>query len=216
MFLLPLNFFIKFTGVKIFNVTGSLVEGIGPYYTHAIGETISIYHSTFGNIEFVVAAKNQDGYGFATLISKNIITKQNNVSVARNYSTSSVRTWLNGEFYNGFDNSFKPLIKQVKKTSRIESSGSIVTEDYCWLLSLTEVGLTFGTVVEDGTLYSNIFTSDASRIKTYNGQASSWLLRSSAPKSGGYDIDVNVYGNIGSNTSIGINYAPGIVVGMVV
>ena len=93
------------------------------------------------------------------------------------WRNSTVRTWLNGTFYNGFSADFKSHMNNIV----YDSNGSTYNDDKVILPSFTEVNGTTGTgstyYVVEGVAYP-IFTDNSSRIKKYNGSAQYWWTRS--------------------------------------
>lgn len=180
------------SGVELFGVVGNLVAvggsgasiGAMDFSTLAVGDTTTLKHDVFGDIVFQVAGHDVDGQGLTTLVSKNIITTKAWNTKGSHYSASSIRSWLNGEFYNGFVSIVKTSIQPVSKITGKFGDNNIslnepeTTTEYCWLLSEDEIGVNSQrTQISEGSTYS-IFTNNTSRIKYLNGTAKYWWLRS--------------------------------------
>lgn len=58
------------------------------------------------------------------------------------YSSSSIRTWLNNDYFNMFDSS----IRNISKTMSVITNGSDTVNDYVKLLSATEIGASSTTI----------------------------------------------------------------------
>ena len=178
-----------------------------------IGKTVDIW-SASSRAEYrtyVIADVNHDGKeNTVDLVSLDPIVKfiqfdssDRNV----NYSQSSIRQYLNGEYYNGLIDAVKERLVPFK-IYRNASSGNgewefVEEKDYVRPLTCTEVGFkeyshlddnkdpSRGCKYEKGSLYP-IFTDDASRVKyiDYNGkrmQREYWLMTE-------YDLSKDVMG----------------------
>lgn len=125
--------------------------------------------------------------------------------------TSTVQSYLNGDFLNLFDGNIKKTIKQVKIPYR-KNGGSGGTDQsganglLCkiFLLSGYEVGWTTGNdqdFPQDGAKL-DYFTAGSNRVAYYNGSAANWWLRSPTA-SGTYDAwYVRYNGNRGHSNVI--------------
>lgn len=128
--------------------------------------------------------------------------------------------WRNTEMYRYFNNTILPLfpsqlqtaIKSVTKYSDyiVPGESSIThdleTQDKLWIPSAREV---FGgtSYEQTGPVYSNLFNSNATRVKyKQSGSANSWWLRSAYNKGSFYCVGTggnSIYNNAYS-TSIGV------------
>lgn len=127
------------------------------------------------------------------LLRKDIHSKrawnESNVNI---YETSTINTWLNGDFFNGLGSVEQTTIKQVKIPYRkdggeggTDQSGANGLLCKIFLLSGFEVGYTTSDTTHpmDGVkldyFESGIGTSaENKRIANYNGSATNWWLRS--------------------------------------
>ena len=108
------------------------------------------------------------------------------------YSTSSINTYLNGEFLNKFDIGVQNTIVQVKvpycsdPSNRVVKSGAEGAPAKVFLLSAREIGLLptdFSGSTMDGSKLDYFVTGSAGnskRIANYNGAATIWWTRSVA------------------------------------
>lgn len=107
-----------------------------------------------------------------------------------NYTESSLRTWLNGDFYSSLPESCKSVIQPVSKyTAHVyrASAGASRrpvkhTEEKCWIPSTVEVGKSrwtdLSSLAGEGSAYSS-FTDNTSRVrKDSEGVAKNWHTRS--------------------------------------
>lgn len=184
------------------------------YNYYNVGDIVTLPMDDYGNIEFEVVGKNVDGNNTITLVTKNIL--ENTVwsnSGVNNYSTSDIRTYLNGTILNKFDSSIQDVIKATSKLCH-DGTSEITLTDKLWLLSYTEVGYSGSSVAAiEGTHYE-YYSSDEKRTKTLNGSATFWWLRT--PRN---DNTTNVYsvGSQGSDTNIQeVTSSRGLVFGMVI
>ena len=95
------------------------------------------------------------------------------------WRSCSLRTWLNGAYYNGFSSALKSYMLHICYPSFNGSSVNTYNDDYVILPSAAEVGLFDEDVTEEGTKYP-IFTDDASRVRYTFGttDANRWWTRS--------------------------------------
>jgi hypothetical protein len=93
-------------------------------------------------------------------------------------------------------------IKEVTKTYRTKSptDTTLSATDTLWIPSYKEVGFTSTSYVEsEGVVYSDVFKSNAARIKcNASGPASGWWLRSASDT--GYFRMVSNYGSYEGNS----------------
>ena len=112
-------------------------------------------------------------------------------SNVNDYANSTIDTYLNGTFLNRFDANIQSAIKQVKIPYRAGSgygktvtSGASGLSTKVFLLSSTEVNLVHGYEPTNEGACLSYFAgtaqngSDAKRVATLNGSATSWWLRS--------------------------------------
>ncbi|MEG2679447.1 MAG: DUF6273 domain-containing protein [Oscillospiraceae bacterium] len=115
------------------------------------------------------------------------------------------RSWMSNTLFGQLPSDLQAVIKSVNKlTSAGNNSPSIVTSsDKLWLPSYTEVGFAHNPSYSpggEGSAYP-LFISDASRIKTVNGSAAHWWLRSP------YATNTTNFDNVNSNGSYNNNNA---------
>ena len=114
---------------------------------------------------------------------------------SNDYSDSSIRAYLNGEYLNGFDEDFLSVIGGVKKSElKYRSEGETYPEsDVFFLLSDTEVSNNgYG-------YYSQADTNPEERIKASSNGVCHWWLRSDSTANG----NINVIDKVGTDGKIG-------------
>jgi len=136
---------------------------------------------------------------------KHVVNTTTSLDVYANmWPWTTLRSWLRGDFYNTLPAEVTNIIVPVNKT--YYDSGSKVTRtfvDTVWIPSYRE--LFGGTSYESsGADYTEYFSSNAARVKSYNGSNDSWWLRSSyttnkfcAVFGGGYSNSYTVTENVG-------------------
>ena len=140
----------------------------------------------FGGHQWRVLARQGDK---ALIISENILEQrvyhENYENIT--WENCTLRQYLNGAFYNTFNEANKARIAEVTNVNlnnqHYGTNGGNNTQDKIFLLSLSEVVQYFG---DSGQLGNNFYFDDqynSKRIATYNGSAFWWWLRS--PGSGG-------------------------------
>ena len=151
--------------------------------------------------------------------------RQWNTSDANIYETSTINTWLNGDFFNSFGATEQAVVKQVKIPYRADggSGGSDQSDANglsckVFLLSGYEVGWTTSDsnyFPVDGAKLDYFTASsdgDSKRIAKLNGSAAGWWLRS--PYTGDTGIVCFVGGNGSyyfSNASISRSIRPALI-----
>lgn len=132
--------------------------------------------------------------------------RQWNTSDANIYETSTINTWLNGDFFNSLGTTEQAVVKQVKIPYRADGgsggtdqSGANGLPCKVFLLGGYEVGWTTSDsnyFPVDGAKLDYFTASsygDSKRIAKLNGSATGWLLRS--PYTGDTGIVCFVGGN---------------------
>ena len=138
------------------------------------------------------------------------------------YSTSSINTYLNGEFLNKFDIGVQNTIVQVKvpycsdPSNRVVKSGAEGAPAKVFLLSAREIGLLptdFSSSTMDGSKLDYFVTGSAGnskRIANYNGAATIWWTRSVATGNlynEWFVFESGWFGNTSTNEAHGIRPA---------
>ena len=130
--------------------------------------------------------------------------RQWNTSDANIYETSTINTWLNGDFFSSLGSVERASVKQVKIPYRAgggaggtDQSGANGLSCKVFLLSGPEVGLAGKIYMPDNGAKLDYFNAttgtDSKRIAYLNGSAADWLLRS--PNTGDTGIVCFVGGN---------------------
>ena len=126
------------------------------------------------------------------------------------WNDSAMRQFCNGRVYDAFPTELRSIIKQVQipSTAGNMSSDIVYSKDYVYLPSYVEV---FNTIedpyVSEGKVIA-FFNTDVDRIKTMNGTAQAWYLRSADISYNNYFKTVSMQGNMNnyviSTRSLGI------------
>ncbi len=143
------------------------------------------------------------------LLLKNIYEKRKwHSSNVNKLESSTIHSYLNGDFLNLFDGNVKRAIKQVKIPYRkngghggTDQSGANGLPCKIFLLSSPEAHIYSGNDGEGASLSYFASTSptstDSKRIASYNGSPSAWWLRSPARTSSTQFVNVRVDGSYG-------------------
>ena len=169
-----------------------LILGESKQASMKVGTEIRLSNSNSKSDVWVVAGVNHDGTsGTVDLVSKHMV--QDSTKIAYNgqwgfsnkYDDSSIRTWLNGTFINGFSTEIQNALKKMEVKTSTSSTGSTGSYDKIKLLSMTEVGLSDSDFVSiptltEGTIYpifesGNEFNAREKRKKhKVDGTTSHW------------------------------------------
>ena len=172
---------------------------------------------TFGGYEWLVL--DIEG-GRALVVSKDIVERRvyHTPYGSITWADCSLRAYLNGEFYNSFNDSDRGRIVEVTNVNEDNqwygTNGGDDTQDRIFLLSLAEAVKCFG---DSGQLADRPFGENSindqynqNRIATFNGSASWWWLRSPGFDStlasfvsdvgslymSGIDVNIHFYGGV--------------------
>ncbi len=115
-----------------------------PYAANNIGDVV-----TFGSYNWYIIGKSDNGV--TLLMKENLTTKGYNDSYASvTWETCSLRTYLNGDFYNSFSADDKAKIVKTSITNPnnpdYSTNGGNNTEDYIYLLSIDEANALSDTI----------------------------------------------------------------------
>ena len=212
-------------GMKV-PVTGILAQDI------AVGSTVKLMEGGTA-VEYLVVNQgipsNSSLYDASCdgtwLLRKDIHSeRQWNTSDANIYETSTINTWLNGDFFNSLGTTEQAVVKQVKIPYRrggsggSDQSGANGLSCKVFLLGGYEVGWTTSNnqyFPHDGAKLDYFTASsdgDSKRIAKLNGSATGWWLRS--PYTGDTGIVCFVGGNGSyyfSNASISRGIRPAVI-----
>ena len=158
------------------------------YFNLGDTKTFALSDGTEVVMEMVAfnADDKADGSGKAGIswISKDLVAQHVMNSTKTNeggWKESELRSWMQGEFYATLPVEVKSSIVNVSKTYYDYSTQSILScVDSVWAPSLGEMyGHNYETLgcENSGAEYTGFFTSEQSRIKTYDGTTISWWLR---------------------------------------
>ena len=193
-------------GMKV-PVTGVLASSL------AVGSTVKLMEGGTA-VEYLVVNQGipsnsslyDDSCDGTWLLRKDIHSeRQWNTSDANIYETSTINTWLNGDFFNSLGTTEQAVVKQVKIPYRrggsggSDQSGANGLSCKVFLLGGYEVGWTTSNnqyFPHDGAKLDYFTASsdgDSKRIAKLNGTATGWWLRS--PYTGDTGIVCFVGGN---------------------
>ena len=126
------------------------------------------------------------------------------------WNGSAMREFCNGRVYDAFPTEWKSIIKQVQipASAGNRTSDIVYSKDYVYLPSYVEVfNTTEDPYASEGKVIT-FFNTDADRIKTMNGTAKIWYLRSAEVSYSAYFKTVSMQGNMNnyviSTRSLGI------------
>lgn len=149
--------------------------------TKAIGSIVKIKESGTA-VNFIVLKHGypSDGNGRTLLLRESLYdTRQWHTSNVNAYASSAIDAWLTGTYLNLIDADIRAQIAAVNISYTIGNGNTTTTtlSRKVFLLSGTEVGLTYSYMKTEGTALS-FFNSNAARIAYLNGTATGWWLRS--------------------------------------
>jgi hypothetical protein len=173
-----------------------------------VTETVEVEIAGFG----LDTLSSMDGKAGITLISTHThnFNKQTGyvsfgscISPGFAWQSSRLRTYMNGKVYNGLPESLRSVVKQVSKKCTISQTPTHqYVDDYCWVPSFGELGLSYdNTTSIDTEITYPIFTNDTSRIryKSYNASTKvGYYVRDAKGTSGNYLGSVSSAGKFGS------------------
>jgi len=183
------------------------------YFNLGDTKTITLTNGNTVVMEIVAFDEDtkEDGTKAAiTWLSKDIVTTHvmNNSGInLGSWEASDMRVWLRGDFYNSIPAEVKNAIVPVDKTYFDYNSYSTRScLDAIWIPSYREIfgGTDFESSGADYTAY---FNNNTARIKTHNGTAVFWWLRSASNISttGGLSVSSGGGENIhGIGVSLGV------------
>ncbi len=183
-----------------------------------VGDTVEVNKLMVGDIfnisgiDWVVVAKNHEGYpdGSVTVMSKDILEKRpfdTKSLPSSHWGNSSLRAYLNGEFYNKLSKDLKANILETHLiNTNFNGKEDYYTDDKIFIPSLEEIGLKVCNSKPVGSSF-NAFHDNASRIAKFGDRDYEWTYWTRVPTTltlqalpAGTDFDVfYVYSNGTSN-----------------
>ena len=119
-----------------------------------IGATITL-SNTYCNTYEVIGVNHDGTTGTVDIMAHTQVGNQQFSSSSQIYSSSNIRTWINGTYFNAFSND----IQNASKAMSVVTDGSSTVNDKVKLLSATEMGITGSYVpTGEGSLYTGVFT----------------------------------------------------------
>lgn len=146
-----------------------------------------------GTPNYEIADKDNLVSGGVVLVRKNIYSNSNFGSNGK-YPNRTLDNLIKTTIYNEMPQQLRDKMMDV--TFKLSGSGSITRKMFA--LTYTMAGLGNNSNVAEGKALQ-LYTSNASRVKTFNGPANYWWLSSRAPYEGAWTVR--------SDGSVG-NYGP--------
>ncbi len=137
---------IKYAGTHTetltFTITVEDAVPANPYASNNVGDVV-----TFGSYSWYIIGKSDNG---VTLLMEKSFTNKayNDSSTDVTWETCSLRTYLNGDFYNSFSDDDRAKIVKTSNTNPNNGStpGGNETDDYIYLLSIEEANALSDTI----------------------------------------------------------------------
>ena len=130
------------TETLTFGISVEDAAAANPYATNVVGDVV-----TFGSYDWYIIGKSDDS---VTLLMKDVLESKayNDIRGWIPWENCSLRTYLNGEFYNRFNDDDKANIALTHNTNPNNGSvsGGNETDDYIYLLSIEEASALSETV----------------------------------------------------------------------
>ena len=140
-----------YKGTLTFGISVENAAPANPYAANNVGDEV-----TFGSYNWYIIGKSDNG---VTLLMKNNLMKKayNDSYTDVTWETCTLRTYLNGEFYNSFSSEDKAKIALTHNTNpnnpNYSTSGGNATEDYIYLLSIDEANDLDSSIRASGSVW---------------------------------------------------------------
>ena len=138
-----------------------------------------------GTPNYEIADKDNLVSGGVVLVRKNIYSKSQFGSNT-NYPSGTLDNLIKATIYNKMPQQLRDKMMDV--TFNLSGSGDITRKMFA--LTYTMVGLGNNSGVAEGKALP-LYTSNDSRIKTFNGSAAPWWLSSQGSAGGAWDVGTN-------------------------
>jgi hypothetical protein len=171
-----------------------------------LGATILIPVGTEENRLCEVADKNNLISGSTVLVYKKIY-EYSPFGDSKSYPDGTLDNLIKTTIFNSFPQTLRE--KMMSATFALEGSGSITRKMFALTYTMAGFGTNNGTT-EGKAL--QLYTSNASRIKTYNGSAASWWLSSQRSSGGVRRILADGSDSLSSDPSYSIGVVPAFVI----
>lgn len=171
-----------------------------------LGATILIPVGTEENRLCEVADKNNLVSGGTVLVYKKIY-EYSPFGDSKSYPDGTLDNLIKTTIFNSFPQTLRE--KMMSATFALEGSGSITRKMFALTYTMAGFGTNNGTT-EGKAL--QLYTSNASRIKTYNGSAASWWLSSQRSSGGMRRILADGSDSLSSDPSYSIGVVPAFVI----
>ena len=137
------------TETLTFGIAVENAAPVNPYAAKNVGDVV-----TFGSYSWYIIGKSDDGV--TLLMQNNLMNKAYNDSNTNiTWENSTLRTYLNGEFYNSFSDDDKAKItvthNENPNNPGNSTSGGNETNDYIYLLSIDEANALSDTIRANGS-----------------------------------------------------------------
>lgn len=163
--------------VQKFSDEDIIAAGMG-YENFSVGDLVTLNYN--GNAtKFRVVHRDYLTKGKIVLQSEDCVsTEEWNANGKNNYSTSTIRTYLNSTALKGFSQKIQNAIT-TPNLSCHDNTDEKILNDKIWLPSYTEVGDTTGeySPVEGSVFNYYVGAVNSKRIKKFNNKAVYWWLR---------------------------------------
>lgn len=167
-----------------------------------LGATILIPVGTEENRLCEVADKNNLVSGGTALVYKKIY-EYSTFGDSKSYPDGTLDNLIKTTIFNSFPQTLRE--KMMSATFALEGSGSITRKMFALTYTMAGFGTNNGTT-EGKAL--QLYTSNASRIKTYNGSAASWWLSSQRSSGGVRRVLADGSDSLSSDPSYSIGVVP--------
>jgi hypothetical protein len=167
-----------------------------------LGATILIPVGTEENRLCEVADKNNLVSGGTVLVYKKIY-EYSTFGDSKSYPDGTLDNLIKTTIFNSFPQTLRE--KMMSATFALEGSGSITRKMFALTYTMAGFGTNNGTT-EGKAL--QLYTSNASRIKTYNGSAASWWLSSQRSSGGVRRVLADGSDSLSSDPSYSIGVVP--------
>lgn len=177
----------------------ALRMGLG-YLKFSVGDLVTLMFNNYPT-QFRVVHKNYKTTNKIVLVAENILEAQMwHSSNVNKYSSCALRTYLNDTILSGFSDEIQDAIVTTAVACHDKTTAK-TCNDKIWLPSYAEVGLgTNDYAPAEGSVWDYYKNKGAvGRIKTRNGEAAIWWLRTPNSNGGAFAWNVKADGSANGN-----------------
>lgn len=183
---------------------------------YKLGQYKSVNFGSLGTLRMQIIAKNTDeltdgsGYAQLTWFPMELTNAKHRMNPYQSAGTegtgniggwgkSEMRSYLYNDVWPLIPSTWKDIIKEVKKYTRIlNTSGQVendvLTNDKIWLLSATEANCGYSNYQETlGPRYSLCFNNEVNKIRKMNFVPTIWFLRTARSSGSFFTVTENGY-----------------------